>query len=364
MSLGTPKALDATATHPADHPAAAAQPKWDVSHREVLTQIKQDRAIHPEVKAAVAAVPVAQQQHREVPHPPIVPHPPVGQANRPDLSHVQPPTGARPDASHIAQNGQGAQWNQHPGRTEVPRQVVQGHGVGNQQLGQSQNQHPTEINRTIINNNQRYEYGNNGQHGNNNYKYLYGGLAGGALAGGAATYFGNREHAPNQNYAYNNYNNYRNWNTYNQYNNYDQYNAYDQYNTYNNYDQYALNNVLGGQYGLNQYGLNQYDQYRYPNGSYDDQFASNGSIYDPDYDGTYSNSDYLYGGTTYGGTQFDSGYNGPIYENSFVDSYRPIYRDNDPGAIVPQLFGNLIGNIIGTITSSNHHKRYYNQFDC
>ncbi|HEY9733139.1 MAG TPA: hypothetical protein V6C89_14575 [Drouetiella sp.] len=356
MSLGTHKGLDATASQPADHSAATAQPKWDVSHREVLNQIKQDRGAHPEVKVAVATVPAAQQQHREVPHPPTVPHPPVAQVARPDVAHVQPGVGpgARPD-QHIGPRGQGAQWNQHPARPEVPQQIAQGHGVGNQQISQNQAQHPTEINRTVINNNQRYEYGNNGQHGNNNYKYVYGGLAGGALAGGAAAYLG-REHAPNQNYAYNNY---RNWNTYNQYNTYDQYNAYDQYNTYNNYDQYALSNLLGNQLG----GYDQYDSLRYPNGDYDDIYASNDAIYDPSYAGR-NNLDYLYGGTTYGGTQFDSGYNRPIYETTVVDSYRPIYRESDPSAIVPQLFGNLFGGIIGAITSSNHHKRYYNQFDC
>ncbi len=87
MSLGTqPKALDAAGAKQADQ-SQAHQPKWDVNHREVLNQIKQDRAgAHPEVRAAVAAQPhreVQQQQTHPRPERPV----PNPVANRPEVAH-------------------------------------------------------------------------------------------------------------------------------------------------------------------------------------------------------------------------------------------------------------------------------------
>lgn len=371
MSLGTQKALDANAAKQPDHPAPQAQPKWDVSHREVLNQIKHDRApVHPEVRPTVVQAHQPQREpHREIPHP----QPQQQNYHRPALPGLVSQANAAPrnDASHpvppVNQNTR-PQWNPSHTRPEVvahPPQVVQNPAaVGNQQIAQqyrgNQNQHPIEVNRTIINNNQRYEYGNSGQHNNtnNSLKYLYGGLAGGALLGGAGTYYANRDYG----YGYNNTDSYRNWNTYNQ------------YNQYNNFDQWSLNNTYN-RYGLNQYdqyAWNQSDQYRYPNAIYESTYADsydpllNGTYGNSDYlyGSTYNNNDYLYGGTTYGATRFDDGYNSPIYETTIADSYRPVYRDANPADAIPRLFSNLIGGVLGTITRSQHHRQYYDRFDC
>jgi hypothetical protein len=360
MSLGTqPKALDAAGAKQADQPQPV-QPKWDVNHREVLNQIKHDRAgAHPDARAVAAAAQphrdVQQQQQQQQIHQRVdrpAPHP-VGnrpEVHRPEVQRQvqqqqlqqQQEQRRHPDVRHHGQT--------QPHRTDItqPQQIAQNHPTQqwNRRDSHNQNQHPTEINRTIINNNQRYEYGNNGGQNNNNLKYLYGGLAGGALLGGGATYYANRDnyrdYAYGQNYngsVYSDpYRNFNNGSTYNQYNRYNQYNQYDQYalnNQYNQYDQYALNN-----------GYDQYGQY---NNSW--QYGNN-------------NSDYLYGGTTYGGAGFDRYGNPPIYETTYVDRYRPVYRDQNPLNVIPQIFGTILGGVLGNITNSNHHRRYYNPADC
>ncbi len=327
------KALEATVAKPADHQAPPAQPKWDVSNREMLSHIQQNRVAHTDAKVATATVPTP--PHREVSHP----APPQGAGDAQRLAHQQHQQhvvpGRRPDIAHPANPPLHQEVRPNP--AVHPPQVAQNpFNGGRHEQPRPHTQNPTEINRTVINNNnQRYDYANN--NGNNNSKYLYGGLAGGALLGSAGAYYANN----NQNH--------RNWNNYNQYNTY---NTYDQYNTY---DRFALN-------PLDQYGLNQYDQYRYPNALYDRNYGANYADYDPALDGNVT-PDYLYGGTTYGSAQFDD-YNRPIYETTIVDSYRPIYRDRDPIDVIPQLFGNLISGVLGTITSSHHNRRYNNPLDC
>lgn len=378
MSLGTqPKALDAAGAKQADQPQQV-QPKWDVNHREVLNQIKQDRAgAHTDARAVATAQPQRdgqQQQQQQQMHPRMerpAPHP---VANRPEVAHrseVQRPVQQQQQLQQQLQQQQEQRRHQEvrqngqtqPHRTDgtQPQQIAQNHQQWNRRDNHNQNQHPTEINRTIINNNQRYEYGNNGGQNNNNLKYLYGGLASGALLGGGATYFANRDNY--RDYAYGqNYNGsvysdpYRNFNNSATYN---QYNRYDQYNQYNQYDQYALNNQYNQYDQYNQYN-NQYDQYAF-NNQYD-RFGQYNNYSDNSWQ--YNNSDYLYGGTTYGGAGLDRYGNRPIYETTYVDSYRPIYRDPNPLNVIPQIFGTILGGVLGNITNSNHHRRYYNPADC
>lgn len=375
MSLGTQgKALDAAGARQADNPQQQQQPKWDVNHREVLKQIKQERAgAHPETRAVAAAHPSREvQQQQQQQHHPRTERPHPG-GHRPEVGAHRPEV-PRPEVPRPIQQQQQQRLNpevRHHGQTQPHREVTQPQIAQNHTTQQwrrdshSQNNHPTEINRTVINNNQRYEYGNNGGQNNNNLKYLYGGLASGALIGGGSMYYANRDnyrdYANGQNYTGSNYaDTYRNFNNSSSYN---QYNRYDQYNQYNQYDQYALNNQYNqyDQYALNnQYNqYNQYDQYALnnQNGRYSN-YSDNSWQYGN------NNSDYLYGSTTYGGAGFDRYGNRPIYETTVLDNYRPAYREPNPLNVIPQLFGSILGGVLGNITNSNHHRRYYNAADC
>jgi hypothetical protein len=333
MSQGPHKELEAAVAKPAvEQPT---QPNWNVQHKEVLDHIRQERATQAEVKTVAQVQAQQAPQHRPEVHPPVAqPQSQVRHDGAPQqIAH--PPV--RPDVTppQIAQN--------HPQRRDVtPQQIAQGaqrigqgHGLGN-------HNQPTEINRTVINNNTRNDYGSS----NNQNKYLYGGLAGGALLGGGAAYYANRD---SDGYGYGrDYDSGLNLNLgftdpYSNLNNGygDQYSQYGQSGQYNQYDLY--NNAT------------RYND-QYSNGN---QYSDNGPIYDPN-----GGND---GGTTYGGTQFDNGFvSRPIYETTNGYGYPPAYgyeRRNsfgdNPIAAVPALFGNLIGGLLGNLTNP-HRGRYDN----
>ncbi len=345
MSQGPHKELEATVLKPAaDQPT---QPNWNVQHKEVLHQIRQERA--PAEVRAVAQVQAQAQpqqvQHRAEVHPPVVqaqgqppPHrielrPPVVQT-QPQFRHDGTPQSIAQGHPQIRPDVTPQQFALgHPQtRPEVitPQQIAQGYGRGN-------HNQPTEINRTVINNNTRYDYNSS----NNQNRYLYGGLAGGALLGGGAAYYANRD-----SYGYG-----RDYDSGLNLGFTDPYwslNNGDPYSQYGQYDQYALYN--------NATSYN--DQYL--NGN---QYSDYGQYYDPDNGG----NDYINGGTIYGGTRFDNGFvSRPIYASTDVDGYPPPYGyerrnsfDDNPIAAVPALFGNLIGGILGNLTNP-HHRRYDN----
>lgn len=301
MSQGTHRALEASAAKSTEHPPGQ-QPKWDVNHKETLNQIRRERGGHPDMRAVTAAQPhqdAARRQH-------------LPQQTVQDRGHEHHHHGLRHQRQDALQNQQ---------LQEQQRQIAQ---LQQQQRLYGRDNRNAEVNRTVVNN--RYET-------NNNLKYLYGGLAGGALVGGGALMYANRD-------------NYRASNYYNGYDSSDPYRYMTSgYNTYNSYDQY---------------GGNQYDLSRYPNGDRLTQYGYNGY----DQGSNWGTNDYIYGGTTYGGTPFERFRSRPIYENTNVDVYPSYaYRETNPANAIPALFGNLLGGVIGAITNSNHHKRYYNN-DC
>ncbi len=293
MSQGPHKELEATVVKPAAEQPT--QPNWNVQHKEVLDHIRQERVPQAEVKAvAQVQTPPQQVQHRtEV-------HPPVAQAQGQTPPH---------------------RIEVHPPVAQVPPQ------------------HPVEVRPLVAQTQPQVRHDGTSQpiaSANNQNKHLYGGLAGGALLGGGAAYYANRD---SYGYGYGrDYDSGLNLNL----------GPVDQYSQYGQYDQYALYN--------NATSYN--DQYL--NGN---QYSDNGQYYDPDNGG----NDYINGGTTYGGTRFDNGFvSRPIYASTDVDGYPPPYgydRRNsfgdNPIAAVPALFGNLIGGILGNLTNP-HHRRYDN----
>ncbi|HEY9678024.1 MAG TPA: hypothetical protein V6C76_08435 [Drouetiella sp.] len=335
MSTGSNKSLEATAAKPEQHVAPTAQPNWNVSHQEQLAQIRQERAPQQVHSIPVVVPNVAQQQRRgEVQHAPTV----AQQQPRPELHNLGGAgTQTRPD-SHVGQPVTATRPDTHtytPGRTNPE--------VANNNRGTN-----TEINRTVVNN--RYE-----NQTTNNNRYLYGGLAGGALLGaGAASLYQNRDYGLNYNGSYGNTYQFSNPN-YNSWNNGNfALNNFNNFNNYSNYGDYA------------NYGNAGYDQFGNPiNGGYD-QFGNQLALADNSqygsYDGTYPSN--LYGDTTYGGTPFDSGFMPPPPPPDFLGGPGFIERRPNPLNVIPQLFGSIIGGVLGNITSSNH-RRYYGGFpDC
>jgi hypothetical protein len=197
----------------------------------------------------------------------------------------------------------------------VAPQVAQTYPTNTQQIAQNQQRHVPN-------------------HQNNNSR-LYGGLAAGALLGGGAAYYSGGD----------NYNNY----------------AYGQ-----NYD-----GSFGSNYGIDpasQYNqFNQYGQIGNPNAYADNSYLNADS--DQYLSSNPNPGDNIYGGTTYGGPQFDGGIvPPPVYESTPFGAFPPpmfgggYERDRNPIAAIPALFGNLIGGVLGAVTGSNQ-RRYYDP-DC